>query len=270
MDDIVARYKYPRHSTYYRRKRRATKAAYSTAEKIAKQVALSALILLLVVIIKSIDTPVTNFITSKINNILSADIEFQKVFDSVGNFFKKLNEDPEKLEDDAIKEAVLGSGYQEQYSADNEVSEIVEKDIETIISDIKKQYSFAAPLEGILSSSYGERIDPFTRQLKHHYGVDIDAGQGSNIKAALDGFVVEARSKKEYGDYIKIDHGNGLYTIYAHCSEFMVNEGQEVKQGQVIAKVGDRGLDIGSHLHFEIWKDGEPLDPLCFIDFPLE
>lgn len=301
MESIISRYKHLRHNTHYRRKRRPVRSAYSTAEKVAKKIALSALILLLAVIIKSVDTPVTNYIEARINKMLTTDIDFKKAFDSVSNtvsnFFKKFEENtsdepsdksgetgngPGKINDNTTKEAVLGSGYEEQGLPENEnitgsieeennlLPTKTEKDFEAVINDIKRNYNFTAPLEGTLCSPHGERIDPFTREPEFHYGVDIDGGRGSLVKAALDGFVTEVRSNKEYGNYIKIDHGNGLYTIYAHCSDLMVSEGQQVRQGQVIAKVGDTGLEIGSHLHFEIWKDGEALDPLCFIDFPLE
>jgi murein DD-endopeptidase MepM/ murein hydrolase activator NlpD len=264
MDDIAARYKYPRHNTYFKRKRRAIKAQHSTSEKLAKQIALSAVILLAVIIIKSINTPITNLMTSKISNILNKDTEFKGVYDGINNFILKFKKDDSKQEHNPQNEMVLGSSYQD------ELNDINEKDINQVISSIKEHYDFASPLEGTLSSSFGNRVDPFTNKLKHHNGVDIDAGQGALISSVLEGEITEVQSSKTYGKYVKIEHGNGLSTVYAHCSELIAKKGQKVSKGEVIASVGNTGLSIGSHLHFEIWKGGQALDPLCFIDFPLD
>jgi murein DD-endopeptidase MepM/ murein hydrolase activator NlpD len=121
------------------------------------------------------------------------------------------------------------------------------------------------PVSGILSSHFGERIDPFSGSPKFHEGVDIEAVKGAGIKAVLDGTVEEAGSSPSYGNYIKLSHAGGLETIYAHCSSLNVKKGLMVKQGEVIAKVGDSGASVGVHLHFEVLKDGKPVDPLDYI-----
>jgi murein DD-endopeptidase MepM/ murein hydrolase activator NlpD len=129
--------------------------------------------------------------------------------------------------------------------------------------------SIISPVEGILSSPYGERVDPFTKEIKFHKGIDIEATKGSPIKAAADGEVVEAAVLRTYGKYVKIKHSSGVETVYAHCSEYLVKKGQKVNQGDTIAKVGDTGLSTGVHIHFELWKDGNSLNPQDFLDVPI-
>ena len=92
--------------------------------------------------------------------------------------------------------------------------------------------------------------------------MDIAAPFGTTIRAAADGVVVFAGWRRAYGNTVIIDHGNGLATLYAHCSELLVSEGAVVRQGQPIARVGSTGLATGPHLHFEVRRYGEPVNPL--------
>jgi len=121
-----------------------------------------------------------------------------------------------------------------------------------------------------LGSAFGNRVDPIQKIVKFHYGIDIEAEKGTQIKAALAGEVLVSDTDPTYGKYIKIKHNDGITTVYAHCSSLLVKKGQKVKQGSVIAKVGDTGAAVGPHLHFEVWKDGKPLNPLNFIKVPVK
>jgi murein DD-endopeptidase MepM/ murein hydrolase activator NlpD len=94
-----------------------------------------------------------------------------------------------------------------------------------------------------------------------HTGVDIGAGYGSSIRAAADGEVIFAGHKGGYGNCVIVDHGGGVATLYAHCSSMLVSDGQEVKQGQTIARVGSTGMATGPHLHFEVRRNGTPVNP---------
>lgn len=117
------------------------------------------------------------------------------------------------------------------------------------------------PVEGHIVSRFGYRVHPIFKVRRMHTGIDIDAASGARIKAAAGGVVVHAARWGGYGNCVIIDHGGGLATLYAHCSSLSVSVGQEVKQGQVIARVGSTGISTGPHLHFEVRRDGRPVDP---------
>jgi len=122
------------------------------------------------------------------------------------------------------------------------------------------------PLDtGYNSSSYGWRVDPFTGKMAFHEGLDFMAEAGTPIYAAAGGIVTEAGQTADYGKIIKIDHGAGLETRYAHTSMIMVKVGDRIEKGQLIAKVGNTGRSTGAHLHFEVRLNGAPLDPRKYL-----
>lgn len=116
------------------------------------------------------------------------------------------------------------------------------------------------PSRGSITSNYGARWG------KLHKGIDIAGNIGDPIKASLDGKVVEAYYSSSYGNVITIDHGNGIQTLYAHCSKLLAKVGQEVKSGDIIAKVGNTGRSTGPHLHFELRVNGDAINPIKYID----
>lgn len=122
------------------------------------------------------------------------------------------------------------------------------------------------PASGRLSSTFGSRSDPFNSMQKNHQGIDIAASHGASIKAAASGKVILSESYSNYGNTIIIDHGNGLTTLYAHCSSLVAKEGQSVKKGDLIAKVGSTGRSTGDHLHFEVRAKSLPVDPQEYLD----
>jgi murein DD-endopeptidase MepM/ murein hydrolase activator NlpD len=115
------------------------------------------------------------------------------------------------------------------------------------------------------SSSYGWRIDPFTGYKAFHEGLDFPANTGTPIRAAADGIVSEADQTSDYGNIVKIEHGSGLETRYAHASKLLVHVGERVVKGQVVAEVGSTGRSTGPHLHYEIRLNGEALDPRRYL-----
>lgn len=115
------------------------------------------------------------------------------------------------------------------------------------------------------SSSFGWRVDPFTGQMAFHEGLDFMADIGTPIYAAASGIVVSAERQPDYGNIVKIDHGDGVETRYAHASRILVKPGQRVEKGQVIAEIGSTGRSTGAHLHFEVRLNGAPLDPRRFL-----
>ncbi|MCK9269081.1 MAG: M23 family metallopeptidase [Bacteroidales bacterium] len=117
-----------------------------------------------------------------------------------------------------------------------------------------------------LSSFFGYRMDPFYKVMKHHEGVDFSAPVGTDIYATGDGVVVDINlSKRGYGNNVKIDHGFGYHTFYAHCSKILVKRGQQIKRGQIIAKVGNTGKSTAPHLHYEVHKNNRPIDPINYF-----
>jgi murein DD-endopeptidase MepM/ murein hydrolase activator NlpD len=112
----------------------------------------------------------------------------------------------------------------------------------------------------VKTSTRNRRI--IRRFLGSHRGVDLSAPKGTSIFVALDGQVVASDRHKQYGNYVAVDHGNGVLTLYAHCNRNYVKAGDIVRRGQRIAEVGRTGNATGPHLHFELRLDGVPQNPL--------
>ena len=116
-----------------------------------------------------------------------------------------------------------------------------------------------------MASGYGWRTDPFTKSRRMHKGMDFSAPTGTPIYAPSDGKVIRVDSRSAgYGKHIRIEHGFGYVTLYAHLSEYNVRRGQRVKRGDVIGFVGNTGRSVAPHLHYEIRKDGKHLNPINF------
>ncbi len=117
-----------------------------------------------------------------------------------------------------------------------------------------------------ISSNYGYRVDPFTQSKKYHAGVDLAANRGTNVYATGKGKIIYASySTGGYGNVIKIDHGSGLVSIYAHLNSIKVKKGSTVERGDYIGDVGNTGRSTGPHLHYEIQKDGKPVNPFKYM-----
>ena len=122
------------------------------------------------------------------------------------------------------------------------------------------------PTEGRVSSAYGWRSDPIHGKRAHHSGMDIAAPQGSPIRSVRDGRVVFAGERGGYGNVVIVDHGDGLQTRYAHCSELKVAKGQRVQAGEIVGSVGHTGRATGDQLHFEAQKNGISIDPMEIVN----
>ncbi|WNJ16771.1 M23 family metallopeptidase [Pontibacter sp. G13] len=132
-----------------------------------------------------------------------------------------------------------------------------------------QQIPSLAPVQGEVSSGFGMRKNPWTKVEQHHRGVDFRADTGTPIYATADGEVLGSgidEDKPAYGIRILIEHGEQISSFYAHLSGVTVAEGDQVKQGDLIGYVGSTGKSTGPHLHFEIRKDGHPVDPMEFIE----
>lgn len=133
------------------------------------------------------------------------------------------------------------------------------------INETASVQGFIRPGYGVITDSYGPRINPVTFEEGFHNGVDFADPHGSNVYASKSGTVVHSGWISGYGYTIIIDHGSGVQTLYAHNSELLASVGQAVSQGEVVALVGSTGMSTGPHIHFEIRINGQPVNPLDYL-----
>ncbi len=119
--------------------------------------------------------------------------------------------------------------------------------------------------DGWLSSNFGKRTDPFTGRPARHEGLDFAGKLGADIIAVASGVVTWSGQRSGYGNLVEINHGNGFATRYGHCQKNLVKVGQAVKRGQIIAKMGSSGRSTGPHVHFEVLRNGNPVDPSRYL-----
>lgn len=132
-------------------------------------------------------------------------------------------------------------------------------------AELAKRIPSGVPCQGELTSGFGHRLHPVYGIGRQHNGCDFTADYGTPIRATASGTVVSADWLGGYGQTVEIDHGNGLKTLYAHCESLKVKKGQTVRKGQLIATVGTTGLSSGPHCHYEVHKDGKPVDPMAYL-----
>lgn len=118
---------------------------------------------------------------------------------------------------------------------------------------------------GWMSSPYGKRVDPFSGQMSWHSGVDFAGRKGSDVIAVASGVVTFAGKRYGYGKLVEISHGDGYVTRYAHHEALKVETGDIVKKGQPIGTMGTSGRSTGPHVHFEVLKNGRPVDPRAYV-----
>lgn len=128
------------------------------------------------------------------------------------------------------------------------------------IQNLNIAYSFINPIEGTITSRFGNRTSENINVNGYHTGLDISAEEGTIIKASMEGIVDSVSTEGNYGNHIKI-RLNNVTTLYAHCQKILVKEGQIIGQGTAIATVGNTGNSTGPHLHFEIRVDDRFINP---------
>ena len=153
----------------------------------------------------------------------------------------------------------------------NDLLQGLQSRLQTVRSDVDKRNQLAAatpsiwPTHGWLSSSMGNRADPFTGERDFHPGLDISAEKGDPIYSTADGKVTHAASAGNYGNLVIVEHGYGIETRYGHMSAFKVTVGQAVKRGDLLGLVGSTGRATSSHLHYEVRANGRILNPLQLL-----
>jgi septal ring factor EnvC (AmiA/AmiB activator) len=147
----------------------------------------------------------------------------------------------------------------------------VARDKETMMSSIPAVCPIYVSDLDRVGSGFGMRKDPIDSTMKMHKGIDVAAPTGTKVYAAGSGKIIRISSSEDgYGNCIVIEHGYGFVSRYAHLSGFKIKEGDEVKKGDLIGLVGSTGRSTGPHLHYEIEKDGERIDPKKFIKYDLK
>lgn len=258
-------------------------------KKMIIQIVVSFIIYLIVFEINSHNFIFSEDFLKEVNNILSYDINFSQMYQNIKNNvsngimnMKKntnnLNEENinnlennsesqiNKVENNNQDGAIGGSNEENQtgISTQENARELTqeEKDIATI----KNTTTFIKPVEGTISSKYGQR-NPTTQTVpKNHTGIDIAANNGTKIRSATDGEVILASEEGDYGKHLKVKVGD-VIIVYAHCNNLYVKQGDKVYQGQEIAEVGSTGNSTGPHLHFEIRLQERTINPEKIITF---
>ncbi len=113
-----------------------------------------------------------------------------------------------------------------------------------------------------ISSKFGKRVHPVHHYTSHHSGIDLAAPKNSHVRAVANGKIIFADTYAGYGKLVTIEHKDGLVSLYGHLEEIRINIGDSVMAGQIIGRVGSSGVATGPHLHFELRKEGKPINPL--------
>ena len=239
--------------------------------------------------IKNIPNLVSQDVMYKISDILEYDINVQELYN---NYMKKeeKKQEEEKQEkknseiSNLVEEtlSVTDTSSEEQPAENIQETEITQEPAQeepTPIEEcsslsqmqedaeyIKANYSLIKPLEGEITSRYGIRTPTVVTVPKYHTGIDIARVTGTVIIAAMEGTVELVSSEGDYGNHVKITNGE-ISTLYAHCSKIYVKQGEYISQGQQIAEVGATGNVTGPHLHFEIRRNNQYVDPDLVLGF---
>jgi murein DD-endopeptidase MepM/ murein hydrolase activator NlpD len=189
---------------------------------------------------------------------------------NINNVIEEDKSNEEAIVDNTLKEATLAAS--EQIEDNKEEQELVSEEASSVsqmdedATYIKNNISFIKPLEGPVTSRFGLRNPTTATVPKYHTGIDIGVPEGTVIVSAMEGTVELVSSVGDYGKHIKITNGE-VMTLYAHCETIYVKEGDKISQGQQIAETGSTGNVTGPHLHFEIRRNNEYVDPDLILDF---
>ena len=256
-------------------------------KKMIIQIAVSLLIYIVVYIIQNNNYIFSEDFLKKANEILSYDINFAQIYENIKqNIEQGINQNKgenqgivENTENskENINENAIGGAEENTTDNTNQIQntsepqnneQTLEQNAETTelsqeeqdIANIKATTTFIKPVEGEISSKFGQREPTTSTVPKKHTGVDIAANMGTKILSSTGGEVVLASEEGDFGKHLKIQIGE-VSIIYAHCNNLYVKQGDQVTQGQEIAEVGSTGNSTGPHLHFEIRISERTIDP---------
>lgn len=161
--------------------------------------------------------------------------------------------------------SVQASAAEPEETEQKEEEEKTEKSV-AVIAELGMDKKITVPVHGRVSSEYGYRTNPISGAYALHTGVDIATDEGTDIVAAYSGVVKDTGTGTKRGKYVLMKHPDGSETLYCHCSKILVEEDDVIKAGEVVALVGSTGWATGPHLHFEIRRDGNSINPLDVLE----
>ena len=217
---------------------------------------------------------------NKANEILSYDTNFSEIYNNLKNGILSLlpkennevvnveeNNNTQNEQNNELQNSIGGAVEENSNEVSNEEVEPKQElsQTEQDIINVKNTTTFIKPVEGVISSKFGNRETATGNVPKNHTGTDIAANLGTKIKSATNGEVVLASEEGDYGKHLKIQIGE-VSIIYAHCNNLYVKQGDMVAQGQEIAEVGSTGNSTGPHLHFEIRYQERKIDPESILE----
>lgn len=252
-------------------------------KKMLRQFIICVIIYISFYTIKNIPTLVPQEVMYKISDVLEYDINIQEVYE---NFNSYINSKSQEQNNEGLIEETLAISDSEEIieeSVNNinqesikpaqavEETQVIEESSSLSQMEIDAQYikancSIIKPLEGEITSRFGMRNPTVPTVPKYHTGIDIARVVGTVIISAIEGDVELVSSHGDYGNHIKITNGE-VSTLYAHCSKIYVKQGDHIVQGQEIAEVGETGNVTGPHLHFEIRRNNQYVDPDLILQF---
>ena len=271
---------------------------YSLFRKMIFQIIICLLIYLAFYLIKNSNYIFSSNVIEQTKSFLSYDVNLQEVYANIEDYYNRniknffitdnrVNEQVENVikagKTNTIEETNLltnsptvenevSSEHDELSTNDLENKEKNEKketnelsQMEIDANDIKNNYSLILPLKGIVTSRFGER-EPDEIVSAYHAGIDIGVDEGTVFVASMEGKVTNVAYDEGYGNFIQIENGD-VETLYAHCSNIYLNEGDDVAQGEPIGEVGQTGKATGPHLHFEISKNDRLVNPELLMEF---
>lgn len=188
------------------------------------------------------------------DKVNALEAENQQVLDAINN-------------DISAAKAEQAAKEKEAANIQNQIKKLLEQQNNsgTTLTYSSKGMVWPCPGYKTLTSQFGRRFHPVLKIYRSHNGIDIAANSGANVIAAADGVVITSQYSSSYGNYIVINHGSGVTTLYAHLSSRGVSVGANVKAGQSIGKVGSTGISTGPHLHFEVSVNGTRQDPESYV-----
>lgn len=253
------------------------KPEYNLFKKMVLQILICFVIYAIFYLIQNTNYIFSENVLKKTKEFLTTDINFNNIYNSVVNYINnnkdywnglwdnnetKNNEQTSANNESVNNEENVGMGGEK----DNSNSKDIEKSQMEIDGEyIKSKYEPIIPVSGTVTSRYGTR-EPTEIISANHKGIDIGANTGTPIYASIEGTVTLVSDEGDYGTHVKIENED-ILTIYAHCSEILVKEGDKIKKGDKIALVGSTGNSTGPHLHFEVRRDNRTVNPEYIVDF---